>query len=76
MSDATLTQTNKDFFTGASFAIPVGLLLGGSYFWLKHGTAGKKNAPDAVHVETVLALSAAAAGAVLIYRSWRRSHPT
>lgn len=72
-NDAVITQTNKDFFTGSSYAIPLGLIVAGVYFWEKGPTA--KNAPKESDIRNVLAASAVAIAGVILYKSYRREHP-
>jgi hypothetical protein len=69
-TDATITTTNKDFFSGASFAIPVGVLLGGSYLYF-HGRGSKPKAgPSEDQVTKVVLGSAAVLAAVVLYKSY------
>lgn len=78
-TDATITQTNKDFFTGSSLAIPAALIGGGAYFWFKNHPDGNerrtRGEPKDSDVVNVLALSAGTLGAFILWRMWRREHP-
>ena len=72
-TDATITQTNKDFFTGSSYAIPLAAIVAGAYFWGK-GPA-TKNYPKDSDVRKVLTVSLVALGGVILYQAYRREHP-
>lgn len=73
-TDATITQTNRDFFTGSSLMIPAAFLAGGIYFYVKGHPPGMK-APKDQDVLNALAVTAGGLAAFVLYKQWRREHP-